>query len=112
MLTNDQGRLCNTYRQYISTFRLNKRGLILTEVLDDMRERFRDCEMYFADTLESMEDYLPENVLGVPTEREESVLVQNLPVYRCLFRRNKQPHQLQQQTGDNAENRNSEPQSS
>lgn len=65
------------------------------EVLDDMRERFRECETYFADTLQSMDDYLPENVLGVPTEREMSVLVQDLPVYRSLFKRNETPYQQQ-----------------
>jgi tRNA (guanine-N7-)-methyltransferase len=32
-------------------------------------------------------DWLPENPLGVPTERERSVLRRNLPVYRVQFRR-------------------------
>jgi tRNA (guanine-N7-)-methyltransferase len=56
-------------------------------VLDDMRERFRESERYFCDTIESKEEYVAENVLGVQTEREISVLSQDLPVYRAtLFR--------------------------
>ena len=56
-------------------------------VLDDMRERFREFPQYFADSLESTDEYLPENILGVPTEREISVLEKDLPVYRALFTR-------------------------
>jgi tRNA (guanine-N7-)-methyltransferase len=33
-------------------------------------------------------EYGMENPLGVPTEREGSVLVRGLPVYRTLFKRN------------------------
>jgi tRNA (guanine-N7-)-methyltransferase len=33
-------------------------------------------------------EYRMENPLGVPTEREGSVLVRGLPVYRTLFKRN------------------------
>ena len=54
-------------------------------VLDDMRERVEQCPL-FDDTLPG--EYLAENVLGVPTEREVSVIKKGLPVYRALFVRN------------------------
>ena len=54
-----------------------------------MRARFRECDVYFTDALgDNVTAYLPENVLGVSTERERSVLKQNLPVYRSLLTRN------------------------
>lgn len=61
-------------------------------VLDDMRLQFREevdgqGYSYFADSLESVEDYVEDNILGIPTEREVSVLNQNLPVYRSVFTR-------------------------
>jgi tRNA (guanine-N7-)-methyltransferase len=56
-------------------------------VLDDMRERFREASCYFQDQVESVQEYWPDNILGVPTERETSVLKQDLPVYRALFTR-------------------------
>jgi tRNA (guanine-N7-)-methyltransferase len=59
----------------------------IKEVLDDMRMRFREYPVYFQDTLEDTAAYLPQNVLGVPTEREVSVLGKELPVYRALFTR-------------------------
>lgn len=52
-----------------------------------MRLRFRECETYFTDSETDAEEYLPENVIGVPTEREVSVLVKGLPVYRAHFLR-------------------------
>lgn len=55
-------------------------------VLDDMRSRFEDCPEYFEDCRAG--EYIQENPLGVPTEREVSVLEKGLPVYRSLFRRN------------------------
>jgi len=36
-----------------------------------MRERFRECDLYFSDAVDDLRDYLPANVLGVPTEREK-----------------------------------------
>lgn len=59
-----------------------------------MRLRFRECDTYFTDSIERVDEYLPDNVLygGVPTEREASVLVQGLPVYRALFVRNANAH--------------------
>jgi len=57
-------------------------------VLDEMRLQFREQSEYFEDTHESMEEYIPENILGVPTEREISVLERDLPVYRAKFTRN------------------------
>ena len=57
-------------------------------VLDSMRETIRESgSEYFEDALESVDDYLEENPIGVQTEREKSVLDQNLPVYRTIFRR-------------------------
>jgi len=56
-------------------------------VLDEMRLEFREHFEYFQDTHESVETYIPENILGVPTEREISVLERNLPVYRATFKR-------------------------
>jgi len=57
-----------------------------------MRERFRECDAYFVDTVEDVEEYLLDNTLGVPTEREISVLEKNLPVYRALLVRNDRPY--------------------
>ena len=34
------------------------------------------------------EEYRMENPLGIPTEREVSVLKKGLPIYRTLFKRN------------------------
>eukprot|EP00563_Minutocellus_polymorphus_P001546 CAMPEP_0181039360 /NCGR_PEP_ID=MMETSP1070-20121207/10431_1 /TAXON_ID=265543 /ORGANISM="Minutocellus polymorphus, Strain NH13" /LENGTH=305 /DNA_ID=CAMNT_0023117213 /DNA_START=197 /DNA_END=1114 /DNA_ORIENTATION=- len=58
------------------------------ELFDDMREKFREygAEL-FEDTVEDFGKFLPENPIGVPTEREISVLDQDLPVYRTIFRR-------------------------
>jgi len=56
------------------------------EVFDDMRIKFREFgEGYFEDIVEDIEKYLEENPLGIMTEREISVLEQDLPVYRTLF---------------------------
>lgn len=57
------------------------------EVLDDMRLKFRDHELYFEDEVKDIEEYMPENYVGIPTERETSVIENDLPVYRALFRR-------------------------
>ncbi|KAL3909939.1 MAG: hypothetical protein SGILL_007889 [Bacillariaceae sp.] len=59
----------------------------IQSVLDEMRLQFRDQSQYFADSFESLEEYLEDNVLGIPTEREVSVLEKGLPVYRSLFTR-------------------------
>lgn len=59
----------------------------IQSVLDDMRLRFRENPQYFSDTIESVDEYLPDNPLGVPTEREVSVLKKGLPVYRSMFLR-------------------------
>lgn len=59
------------------------------DVLDDMRERFRVFGAdYFCDALGGDDEYISENTMGIPTEREISVLKQGLPVYRALFTRN------------------------
>eukprot|EP00978_Attheya_sp_CCMP212_P003468 scaffold7174_cov55-Attheya_sp.AAC.2 len=57
------------------------------ELLDDMRERIREQSIYFEDEIEDITEYMLENPLGVPTEREISVLAKDLPVYRTIFRR-------------------------
>jgi tRNA (guanine-N7-)-methyltransferase len=57
------------------------------EVLDDMRLKFRDHELHFEDDVQNIEEYMPENYIGIPTERETSVIENKLPVYRTLFRR-------------------------
>uniref|UniRef100_A0A7S4ER99 tRNA (guanine(46)-N(7))-methyltransferase n=1 Tax=Pseudo-nitzschia australis TaxID=44445 RepID=A0A7S4ER99_9STRA len=59
----------------------------IQSVLDEMRLQFREQSEYFRDTHESMEEYIPENILGVPTEREISVLERDLPVFRATFTR-------------------------
>lgn len=58
------------------------------ELFDDMREKFREygAEL-FVDTVEDFDKFLPNNPVGIPTEREISVLDQDLPVYRTIFRR-------------------------
>ena len=76
----------------------------IQEVVDDMRQSFLEYgSNYFVDittittkatiptstsTSDSTKDYLQENPIGIPTEREISVLNKGLPVYRCLFQRN------------------------
>lgn len=62
-------------------------GTLTTAVLDDMRAKFREHDVYFCDTLEDPTNYLDENIFGVPTERETSVLERGLPCYRALFTR-------------------------
>jgi tRNA (guanine-N7-)-methyltransferase len=79
-------------------------------VLDDMRQQFRSgiapklesmlheslddqaCRHYFTDSISDLDQYIAENSLGVPTERELSVLNQGLPVYRSLLRRSYCPY--------------------
>eukprot|EP00527_Entomoneis_sp_CCMP2396_P003323 CAMPEP_0198143906 /NCGR_PEP_ID=MMETSP1443-20131203/11572_1 /TAXON_ID=186043 /ORGANISM="Entomoneis sp., Strain CCMP2396" /LENGTH=433 /DNA_ID=CAMNT_0043807211 /DNA_START=45 /DNA_END=1349 /DNA_ORIENTATION=- len=55
-------------------------------VLDDMRQVFGNCTKYFNDN-SLPHEYMPENILGVATEREISVLKKDLPVYRAVFYR-------------------------
>eukprot|EP00957_Ditylum_brightwellii_P086523 6583028-Ditylum_brightwellii.AAC.1 len=56
-----------------------------------MRERFREQSIYFEDEIESVEEYMDVNPLGVPTERELSVLKKDLPVFRTILRRTSVP---------------------
>lgn len=56
-------------------------------VLDEMRLQFRDRPDYFQDGKEGIDDYVEENIFGIPTEREVSVLERGLPVYRATFTR-------------------------
>ncbi len=61
----------------------------IKEVLDNMRLTIREeGSKYFRDVVNDIDEYMEENPTGVPTEREVSVLDQNLPVYRTIFRRN------------------------
>jgi len=60
----------------------------IKDVLDSMRETIREFgSEYFIDVIDNLDDYMEDNPIGVPTEREISVLDQNLPVYRTVFRR-------------------------
>ncbi|KAL3941489.1 MAG: hypothetical protein SGBAC_004158 [Bacillariaceae sp.] len=81
----------------------------IQSVLDDMRLQFRLQNQYFQDSIspeidisasdENDDDeregiqlgYVEENIFGVPTERETSVLEKGLPVYRALFTRTDSP---------------------
>jgi tRNA (guanine-N7-)-methyltransferase len=72
-------------------------------VLDEMRCQFRaegeqhhheqhqqqqqSSSQYFEDKLVSLEEYIPNNIFGIPTEREVSVMNQDLPVYRSILTR-------------------------
>ncbi|KAL7542084.1 hypothetical protein ACHAWF_007080, partial [Thalassiosira exigua] len=66
------------------------------DALEGMRERFVEDEgsRYFDEWSEAdgsadgAREYDMDNPLGVPTEREVSVLKNGLPVYRTLFKRN------------------------
>ena len=61
----------------------------IKEVLDNMRLTIREeGSKFFSDLIDNVDDYMEENPTGVPTEREVSVLDQNLPVYRTVFKRN------------------------
>lgn len=57
----------------------------IQNVLEDMRDRFDDNPLFLNQEEAS-------NILGVPTEREISVLEKGLPVYRALFARSKEPY--------------------
>ena len=60
----------------------------IKDVLDAMRLTIReDGAKYFTDVIQNVDEYMDINPIGVPTEREVSVLDQNLPVYRTVFRR-------------------------
>lgn len=59
----------------------------IQSVLDDMRLQFRQQPELFQDQVENDQEYLAENMFGIPTEREVSVLERGLPVYRTSFKR-------------------------
>ena len=68
----------------------------IKDALEAMREKFadEDGKLYF-DEVECKQDgdageenYNMKNPLGIPTEREVSVLTKELPVFRTIFRRN------------------------
>lgn len=67
----------------------------IIDALEAMREKFveDDGKIYFDELLGqnagSQEQYGIDNPLGIPTEREVSVLKKGLPIYRTLFKRNK-----------------------
>ena len=71
----------------------------IKDALEAMREKFieDDGKIYFDEWLDGNtsgdgqgegEDYQMSNPLGIPTEREVSVLKKGLPIYRTLFKRN------------------------
>ena len=76
----------------------------IKDALEAMREKFvedgGDGMLYFDEQLchskhsddeseeQQEEEYGIENPLGIPTEREVSVLKKGLPIYRTLFKRN------------------------
>ncbi len=107
VVTNE---LVDTVAKYMPTH-----GTILLQsdiqaVLDDMRRQFRDAKAagddtkgsdgnsspttthYFIDSMGDDTQYVPENCLGVPTEREQSVLNNGLPVFRSLLTRSSCPY--------------------
>lgn len=53
----------------------------IEEVAVEMRDRFADCPAF----QKQGEEWLAENPLPVPTEREQYVLAQGEPVYRTVF---------------------------
>ena len=59
----------------------------IQSVLDGMRFQFRAQSDYFVDEIQNVDEYLPTNLFGIPTEREISVLERGLPVYRTTFKR-------------------------
>lgn len=68
----------------------------IKDALEAMREKFadEDGKLYY-DEIECPQDgdageadYNMKNPLGIPTEREVSVLTKDLPVYRTIFKRN------------------------
>lgn len=59
----------------------------IQNVLDDMRLQFRKFNEYFRDELDHVDEYMPENYIGIPTEREISVIKNDLPVFRTVFKR-------------------------
>ena len=60
----------------------------IKDVLDNMRETIREFGgEYFEDSIPNLDEYMEENPIGVPTEREISVLDQDLPVYRTVLTR-------------------------
>jgi tRNA (guanine-N7-)-methyltransferase len=77
--------LLETLAQYMPPGALIVLQSDVQDVLDDMRGRFRACDRYFVDTLSDVNEYVADNVWGVPTERETSVLVRGLPVYRATL---------------------------
>jgi len=59
----------------------------IQNTLDDMRFQFREFNEYFKDDLDDVNEYIPENYIGLPTERELSVIKNDLPVFRAILRR-------------------------
>jgi tRNA (guanine-N7-)-methyltransferase len=59
----------------------------IQSLLDEMRLEFRQQPEFFQDQREGLDEYLEDNVIGIPTEREVSVLEKGLPVYRSVFKR-------------------------
>jgi tRNA (guanine-N7-)-methyltransferase len=107
-------KLVDTLAKYMPTAATVILQSDIKSVLDDMRRQFRganatvssDCtntkmddnsercsDHYFTDSIVELDEYVLVNSLGVPTEREHSVLGQGLPVYRALLARSACPYQ-------------------
>ena len=56
----------------------------IKDVLVDMRDVFR-ANSNFVDSVESVDEFLQDNINPVPTEREMSVLKDGKPVWRASF---------------------------
>lgn len=72
----------------------------IQSVLDDMRLQFREQPLYFQDKKEGLEEYVEENIFGIPTEREISVLDKGLPVYRAVLTRTNAPLVYQEESSE------------
>lgn len=83
--------LIETLARYMPTNSMVFLQSDVQDVLDDMRSRFRESSEYYRDAVEDTTKYMEENIMGVPTEREVSVLERDLPVYRTVFYRTDQP---------------------
>ena len=65
----------------------------IKDVFDVMRTELREYSIYFQDCIDNFDETLETNPIGVPTEREISVLKQDLPVFRTIFTRTDTPYE-------------------
>ncbi len=80
--------LVNVLAKYLPTGREIFIQSDIKDVLDNMRLTIREeGSDFFTDLIDDIDEYMEHNPIGVPTEREVSVLDQELPVYRTVFKR-------------------------